>query len=532
MAWSERGIDPRLVAACATALCFSGSALVLRDPLRPFHIGLALVLALACWRDFREAALRTGLAAWTAAFAGLVALQALWMTEPGRYATYAAFIAMACAQMLLGHYMARRAADWLRPLMVAATVWAVLLAILPAVMRELSTGSWPHAILSDGPWGNVNDMATVLIIANLVWLLCARRLSWPLVAVCWIYCAVLDRRAGLFAAMALALGYILCFVPTRRDRLRQAAAWTAALAVTLATTHIGARVQDVQKRLARELAGAPPVAVAPAIPGGSVPLAVGQAQAGEPAAALPPTAISPPPAEASPLAQMGGGDDRQPDHGPAPGDPGGNPVTPAPQRPAPDRQDPARAGHHAQSVDQEQARQARREARRQAKAKARAERRARAAQERAERRARAARARALSERSNSVGVRLDLIEQMARKMRDMPWWQWVAGLGAGQLNLSWRITGAPWASPHFFWWEMYFYLGLAWPLFLGFLFLRADRRGKLALAVLAVAGIASSSLIYLQPLWFFLGVAYARLGDEADRPASAYPSVPAGGFPP
>jgi len=543
MAWSERVPVPCLIAACATALCFSGSALPLWDPLRPFHIGLALVLALACWRDFRETALRGGLSAWIAVFAALVAVQALWVADRGRYATYAAFIAMACAQMLLGFYMARRAPDRLRPLMAAAVAWAIALAFLPAAMRELSVGAWPATPLSAGPWGNVNDMATVLVIANLVWLLAARRLSWPLLAVCWIYCAALDRRAGLLAAMLLALGYILCFAATRRDKLRQVAAWTAALAVTVGTTHIATRLNDVQVRVSRELAGAGPGTVAPAIPGGSVPLAAGQARAGPSGT---PREVSPfsPPDERPPHTPSAGAADlirpaeedrpRQATEDPGRqgpairGESGGHPGghapderggSPAPRPPNAGAPEAPRAPGQAQQSERDRLREAAREARRSDRKRAQAK-------ARGERLARSAKARALAERSNSVAVRLDLMEQMGRIMLRMPWWQWVAGLGAGQLDLTWRITGRPWASPHFFWWEMFFYLGLAWPAFLGFLFLRSDRRGKLALVVLAASGIASSSLIYLQPLWFFLGVSYARLRDGADTPAPGSGSTP------
>ncbi|WP_049794103.1 hypothetical protein [Bordetella avium] len=111
----------------------------------------------------------------------------------------------------------------------------------------------------------------------------------------------------------------------------------------------------------------------------------------------------------------------------------------------------------------------------------------------------------------SSATRLQLLAEMYVQARHMPWWQWIAGKGVGQLNLTWPDTGAAWASPHMFWLEMLFYFGIGWLLLLGYLFLRLDNLGRICLVSAGIAGCAPSSIIYLQPFWLFLGVLMAQL---------------------
>lgn len=107
-------------------------------------------------------------------------------------------------------------------------------------------------------------------------------------------------------------------------------------------------------------------------------------------------------------------------------------------------------------------------------------------------------------------MRLSLITEMLAIARDMPWWQWILGQGAGQLDLLWPVDDSRWASPHFFWLEMFFYVGIAWPLLLLWMLWRLDWRGRLAMLVMGMAGIAPSSLVYFQPFWFLFGTLFYK----------------------
>src|SRR5690606_17587850 len=78
----------------------------------------------------------------------------------------------------------------------------------------------------------------------------------------------------------------------------------------------------------------------------------------------------------------------------------------------------------------------------------------------------------------------------------------------------------PWGSPHLFWLEMLFYVGVAWPLFLFWMIWRLDRIGRTCLLVIAIAGIAPSSMVYFQPFWFLLGAMLAQLPRPAYRRAA------------
>lgn len=116
----------------------------------------------------------------------------------------------------------------------------------------------------------------------------------------------------------------------------------------------------------------------------------------------------------------------------------------------------------------------------------------------------------------STDYRRIMVVDMLHQARDMPWWQWITGMGVGQLNVTWPVPGAvaPWASPHFFWMEMTFYLGLGWPLALLWLLWRSDWHGRICLLVAGMAGLAPSSMVYLQPFWFLLGWLFTRVGGK------------------
>ncbi|CUJ04040.1 hypothetical protein ACWV16_09340 [Achromobacter xylosoxidans] len=126
----------------------------------------------------------------------------------------------------------------------------------------------------------------------------------------------------------------------------------------------------------------------------------------------------------------------------------------------------------------------------------------------------------------STDYRRTMVMDMLQQAQNMPWWQWITGMGVGQLNVTWPVPGAiaPWASPHLFWLEMTFYLGLSWPLALLWLLWRSDWRGRTCLVVAGVAGLAPSSMVYLQPFWFLLGWLFANM------PGNARPSAQSNGL--
>lgn len=71
---------------CAVALGFSGSSIYVLDPLRPFHFGAALILALiALDRQWRRAVLDSALTRWLAATAAVLLIQLLWVEHTDRY---------------------------------------------------------------------------------------------------------------------------------------------------------------------------------------------------------------------------------------------------------------------------------------------------------------------------------------------------------------------------------------------------------------------------------------------------------------
>lgn len=126
----------------------------------------------------------------------------------------------------------------------------------------------------------------------------------------------------------------------------------------------------------------------------------------------------------------------------------------------------------------------------------------------------------------SSAFRARLTMDMLAQWRAMPWWQWFTGLGAGQLDLTWPGNNAPWASPHFFWLEMFFHVGLLWFALLGWLAARLDGRGRVCLVVAGIAGLAPSSMVYFQPFWVLLGMLVASVPQRHAAPAPRAPRIP------
>src|SRR3546814_21116049 len=82
--------------------------------------------------------------------------------------------------------------------------------------------------LTGGPWDNINNMATALVVANLLWLLARRRLSSALFASGWLYCLVLNRRADVLAMAVLGAIYLLFLMQgSWRRKAAMALAWAA-----------------------------------------------------------------------------------------------------------------------------------------------------------------------------------------------------------------------------------------------------------------------------------------------------------------
>ncbi|WP_338880498.1 hypothetical protein WHX56_03765 [Achromobacter veterisilvae] len=418
------------------ALCLGGSSIYLPYPLRPFHWGLALfVLALAIDPSWRAAAWNTRLRLPLILVFLLLAIQPLWTVADDRYARYATYLLIGGASAVLGETIARRQKPFLFLFPWLLAYWFIT-AYFPVFDAWTAAQRFrPRYLLTGGVWDNINDMATVLVFANLIWLLCRRRLSLLLFGACWFYALLLNRRADLAATLVLGVAYFLCFVDgdKLRQRLKMTAVWALATVAALQLTNEPLHLVSLPHIQAK--APVPADLAAPPQAKLSVPPAMAANGAAMPAAA-PPARTRPPLPTPAP---------------PAP-----------PQVAAPDPRAPAaNVRIKAQNGDE------------------------------------------------STAFRARLTMDMWAEARAMPWWQWITGLGAGQLDLTWPGNKTPWASPHFFWLEMFFHIGLMWFALLAWLALRLDWRGRMSLLVAGLAGLAPSSMVYFQPFWVFLGVLVA-----------------------
>lgn len=414
------------------ALCLGGSSVYLPYPLRPFHWGLALfMLALAIDPSWRAAAWNTRLRLPLILVFLLLAVQPLWTVADDRYARYATYLLIGGASAVLGETIARRQKPFLFLFPWLLAYWFIT-AYFPVFDAWTAAQRFrPRYLLTGGVWDNINDMATVLVFANLIWLLCRRRLSLLLFGACWFYALLLNRRADLAATLVLGVAYLLLFVDgdRLRGRLKMLAAWAVATAAALS-------LQSEPLHL----------------------VSLPNIQAGPPAHTVPAAPVAPSPPGRIPATPSPGAAAAPPSVTP------GLVATPADPR-APE----ANVRIKAQDGDE------------------------------------------------STAFRARLFMDMWAELRAMPWWQWFTGLGAGQLDLTWPGNKAPWASPHFFWLEMFFHVGLGWFVLLGWLAWRLDWRGRTSLLAAGIAGMAPSSMVYFQPFWLFLGVLAA--GIPLKRPA-------------
>lgn len=435
-------LPDRLVLA-GFALCLAGSSIYTPYPLRPFHWGLALfVLALVADRSWRSAAWNTNLKAPLITLVLLLAIQPFWVVAQERYAQYAIFLLIGAVSALLGETLARRQKPFLFLFPWLLAYWFIT-AYFPVFDAWTEAQRFrPRYLLTGGVWDNINDMATVLVFANLIWLLCRRRLSLTLFAACWFYALLLNRRADLAATLVLGMTYLLWLVDgnTVRNRLKMVAVWALATAAAMLLHSEPLHLVSLPSIREKPLSEVPSATTPTASLSSSLPA--------NPA----PQAVAP---VASPSTISGGA--------------ASPPVTPqpagdsAPPAPAPPLAPAANVRIQAKDGDQ------------------------------------------------STAFRTRLAMDMMAEWRIMPWWQWLTGLGAGQLKLAWPGNKAPWASPHFFWLEMFFHIGLAWFALLGWLLLRLDWLGRICLLVAGIAGVAPSSMVYFQPFWLFLGVLAAGI---------------------
>ncbi|ETH36143.1 hypothetical protein L546_0140 [Bordetella pertussis H897] len=106
---------------------------------------------------------------------------------------------------MLADALVRRRVDFAEGLYPIVLYWLITAAI---PIYDAWTGSGRFRMsypLTGGVWYNINDMATALVFANLIWLLIKRKLSFPLYLTCWFYALAMNRRTILLAASVLGL---------------------------------------------------------------------------------------------------------------------------------------------------------------------------------------------------------------------------------------------------------------------------------------------------------------------------------------
>lgn len=465
------------IAMAAFLLCFAGSSIYLVSPLRPFHWGVGLIVMLfALAPAWRRTLAQTRSRIVIAVGGSLILASSLWMIDSGRYVHYALFCTVGALYMVLGETMVRSGIAferWFPPLAVYWFITATFSIFDTWTNATLFRDSLP---LTGGVWYNINDMATALVFACVICLLSRRRMPSLLFAAAWIYSLGLNRRADVLALIILGVGYLLIGLKTSMPRLRFALAWMIASALGImlhgGTFFIGALPSLVQEE---------PIQQCTSVSEDAVPLGMIAAQCVRPppgagSASWPPvpaTPTPPPPIAAiSAMPAPPANPSAAPATPAATTQPAGPPTGVAPPPPAQSLSPatpPAFTDVVAHGGDV------------------------------------------------SSAIRSKILYEMYETARHMHWWQWFTGLGVGQLNVTWPLDNRAWASPHFFWLEMFFFFGLPWVAFVGWLLWRADGYGRLALIVTCTAGIAPSSLVYFQPFWFLLGVVLATLPQVPDR---------------
>ncbi|AZS82257.1 hypothetical protein LP085_06560 [Achromobacter sp. MY14] len=472
---------PATIATFSFLLAFAGSSIHLLEPLRPFHWGAGLIVVLfAINPEWRRTLAQTRSRMVVAVGGGLILASSLWMVDSGRYLNYALFFTIGALYMVLAETMVRRGIAFERWFVPLAIYWFVT-ALFPIFDTWTNSTLFRDSLpITGGVWYNINDMATALVFACVIWMLSRRRLPWFLFAAAWVYALGLNRRADVLALAILGLGYLLMGLKNVIPRLRFVLAWVAASAAGMAlhggTFYIGALPSLVQE---------PPFHQCTNVPADAVPLGMIAAQCVRPppgvgSADWPPPVPHAPPLPATPTPA--------PSAAAVPGVPAG-PAAAAPV--APIIPSPPATGATAS----------------------------------AESMAAPPMPPAATPTTTDVvahggdvssAIRSKILYEMYETAQHMSWWKWFTGLGVGQLNVTWPLDNRAWASPHFFWLEMFFFFGLPWIFFIGWLLWRADRFGRLALIVVCAAGIAPSSLVYFQPFWFLLGVVLATLPKRPD----------------
>ena len=450
----------RNLARLAFILCFAGSSIYVIEPLRPFHLGVALAaMVLLLNGDWRRTLMKGKSPPLILGLSAMLLVSWIWAADLKRFSMYAAILCIGMGYMALAETMTRRQVRFVEYFLPICAFWFIA-ATFPAFDVWTDSAQFRHTLLiTGGVWHNINDMGTALVYACLIWMVLKRRLPPALFAACWFYALLLNRRADLLATGILGLGYLVLYAREKHDRIKLVAAWAVAGLVAFSlqqqTFHWGAL--PTFAKLSDERCSS--------ASNENIPLSMVASGClnGPPAPAHNPITSAPegaPKTTPSPIEPTAGPDrPEQLTLIPVPLDAGAMLMPPPP---------PAITSHP--NIDDD----------------------------------------VVAHGGDvSTAIRSKMVLDMWSQARAMPWWQWLVGMGVGQLNLQWPLTGAQWASPHFFWMEMFFYLGLPWLAFLAWLFLRSDGLARLALIAGAVAGMAPSSMIYFQPFWFLLGVLLA-----------------------
>lgn len=448
----------RNLARLAFILCFAGSSIYVIEPLRPFHLGIGLAtIVLLLNGDWRRTLMEGKSLPLILGLSASLLVSWIWAADLKRFSMYAAILCIGLGYMALAETMTRRRVRFVEYFLPICAFWFIAATFSAFDVWTASTQFRQNLLITGGVWHNINDMGTALVYACLIWMLLKRRLPLTLFAACWFYALLLNRRADLVATGILGLGYLILYVHEKHTRIKLVATWAAASLVAFSlqqqTFHWGAlptlaKLSDEQCTSAFN-ENIPLSLVASGClnsPSASAPNPVTRAPDAAPNIAPPPIAPSAGPDTSGQITLV-----------PIPLDAGAMLMPPTAVNINPNIGNDVVA--HGGDV--------------------------------------------------STAIRSKMVLDMWGQARAMPWWQWLIGMGVGQLNLQWPLTGSQWASPHFFWLEMFFYLGLPWFAFLAWLFLRSDGLARLALITGAVAGMAPSSMIYFQPFWFLLGVLLA-----------------------
>ncbi|NYT46308.1 hypothetical protein H0A64_15895 [Alcaligenaceae bacterium] len=401
--------------------CFIGGSLYLVAPIRPVHIGfLAIIAAGLASKDLRALLFRTHYLTGLVALLFVLGAQALWVENWVRYVRYSVFLGIGFGLFFLGGAIVARRVDIRWPIAACTLVWFVI-AFFPFFDDWAGATEFRGYLLTGGPWGNPNTMATVLVFASLLWFVFYRRMPWALFFCGWFYVILLSRRADTVAFAIFSLSYLLFFAhATWAKRLWLLSIWVLVTVISALAANNASLIRATQSS-SNTFTQAITLKPESTTSQSELPSFLVEKQNG--LAAPNDTLTAESVASASSLlSDLGLG----------------------------------------------------------------------------------------SIRPGADAIRLVLIADMLEAMGKLSWWQWVLGQGAGQLDLTWSPDNSRYASPHFFWLEMFFYVGIGWFALLTAMFWSLDWRGRVAMVAMGVAGVAPSSIITVGPFWCLFGALFFK----------------------